>query len=100
VTGRRKLPVLDSTATEGCGVKAYVTLEESSVLTALRALRARAESVRRQLEHEDDPGARTTLAAELERLRDQRRALVVERERAYRRKMVLLGHLPPESIEE
>lgn len=86
-------------ASTSCGTKAYVTLEESTILAAIRSVRERAEAVRARLTAEPDPAARAALSAHLEELRHERRALVARRERAYVRKMVMLGHLPPEALE-
>jgi len=82
-----------------CGTKAYITLEESTLLAAIRSVRERAEAVRAALASEQDPAARRSLTARFEELREERRSLVASRERAYVRKMVMLGHLPPEELE-
>ena len=94
---RRVLPVLGPEGDEGaaaCGPKASVTLEEASILAAMRALRERAEAVRERLLRESEPERRVRLEADLETLRAERAELVRQREVAYRNKMVMLGHLP------
>jgi hypothetical protein len=77
-----------------CGPKAYVSYEEQHILAAIRDVKEQADSVRRELETAD-AGARHGLQARLEELRRQREELVVRREAAYRRKMIMLGHIEP-----
>jgi len=98
---RTKLPVVDARGEQNpsCGTKAYVSLEESSILAAIRSLRERAQALRAELAADADPEARRALNARLEALRAERRDLVTRREKAYVRKMVMLGHLPPEALE-
>ena len=82
-----------------CSPKAYVSNEEAAVARAMRALRERAEEVRQAIATADDSGRRA-LELELEGLRRERGELEQRRERASRRKMVMLGHLPPEALDE
>jgi hypothetical protein len=74
----------------------YVTLEEKVILDAMRRLRAEAEEVRARLAEATAPEARGQLEEELEELRRQRADLAQRREAAYRRKMVMLGHMDEE----
>lgn len=99
--GRKKLPVVDPgiAGSTPCGTKAYVTLEESTILAGIRALRERADRLRAEIDAEQDPAARQVLTTRLDQLRGERSDLVAQRERAYVRKMVMLGHLPPEALE-
>jgi hypothetical protein len=99
--GRKKLPVVETggAGSTPCGTKAYVTLEESTLLAAIRSVRERAEQLRAEIDAEQDATARELLRARLGQLRAERSDLVARRERAYVRKMVMLGHLPPEALE-
>jgi hypothetical protein len=83
-----------------CSPEVYVTNEEASLLAAMRAMKGRATEIRERLS--DDPPAeqQTILLAELEELRTRRTELARRRDRAYRRKMVMLGHLPPDVLED
>jgi len=82
-----------------CSTKVYVSNEESALLAALRELRERAMKIRSQLETADSTD-RDALKAELERLRHQRTDLDQRRQRAFTRKMVMLGHLPPSALDD
>jgi len=74
----------------------YVTLEEKVILDAMRRLRAEAEEVRARLAEATAPEDRARLEERLEELRNQRADLAQRREAAYRRKMVMLGHMDEE----
>ena len=82
-----------------CSPKIYVSNEEASLLRELRALRERALAVRHQLTGADST-RRHELETEMDELRARRGELVRRREAAFRRKMVMLGHLPPGSMDE
>ena len=94
----RNLPVLENPEPEenlpSCSPKIYVSNEEAAVLAAMRNLRERSMDLRRELK-KSTPGARTPLEAELEELRSQWQDLARRRDRAFTRKMIALGHLPP-----
>ena len=81
-----------------CAPTAYVSNEEAAIFSALLALREAAAVVRGRLDAGPDDGERSKLEAELERLRGRREDLVGRREKAYVRKMIMLGHLPPDTI--
>jgi len=83
-----------------CSPSAYVTDEEASLLAVMRTLNERAAAVREHLLKCAVDEQRTLLEAELEELRVRRAELARRREQAYRRKMVMLGHLPPETLVE
>jgi len=83
-----------------CSPKAYVSNEESALATAMQDLRKRALVVRRRLEEDGASDDRKELERYLADLRGQWSQLSREREKAYRRKMVMLGHLPPEALIE
>ncbi len=78
-----------------CSPKVYVTNEEVALLGAIRRLMERAVTVREHLKGAATSEERRALEAELEALRHQRDELARRRDKAYRRKMVMLGHLPP-----
>jgi len=89
-----EIPETDSS----CGTKAYVTYEEASLVRALKNMHDTAVAVRERLQATSDPGERGRLESELEKLRRDREALSTRREAAYRRKMVMLGHMPPSAL--
>jgi hypothetical protein len=101
---KNKLPIhgqpgaADSDAAS-CGPKVYVTQEEQAILAALRELRERAEAVRSRLAEETDRNDRQALERALEQLRGERQELVQRREDAYRRKMIMLGHIEPDLMD-
>jgi hypothetical protein len=92
------LPVVDQSESESnngasCGPTAYITLEESAIAAALRKLRERGVKVRERIDTIADDDERAHLEEELEDLRRQRHELQVKQEQAWRRKMIMLGHL-------
>jgi hypothetical protein len=91
------LPVVDQSGPDGdgasCGPTAYVTLEESAIAAALRKLRERGVEVRGRIDTIEDDDERGRLEEELVDLRRQRQELQVKQEQAWRRKMIMLGHL-------
>jgi hypothetical protein len=93
----RFLPVLDSGLEEPapvCSPKIYVSNEEAALLAAMRRLRDRSLEKRRELE-KAPTSDRTRLEAEIEELRREWKALSTRREEAFRQKMIMLGHMPP-----
>ncbi len=99
----RHLPVLENPDDDQdpavCSPSIYVSNEEAALLDAMRQLRERSTAVKRDLRAaaEDD---RPALETELESLRGQWKALARQREQAYIRKMIMLGHLPPGYLDE
>ena len=91
------LPVIndDDEAASGCSPKVYVSNEEAAVLAAMRTLRDRSLELRQELKSADGP-ERKRLEDALEGLREEWHALADRREEAFRRKMIMLGHLPPD----
>jgi predicted nucleotide-binding protein (sugar kinase/HSP70/actin superfamily) len=92
------LPVVDQPERESdnatsCGPTAYVTLEESAIAAELRKLRDRGVEVRERIDTIEDDEERVRLEEELQGLRRQRQELQVKQEQAWRRKMIMLGHL-------
>jgi hypothetical protein len=97
---KTRLPVIPEYEGEdqelaACSPRIYVSNEEAAVLGAMRTLRERSLELRRALDSADE-GDRPPLESELENLRSRWRALAKRREEAFRRKMIMLGHLPPD----
>jgi len=93
------LPIFeDPTADDesSCSPKVYVSNEEKMLLDTMRELRDRAVELRRSLKETDSVDERSRIEKELAELRAQRSDLAIRREQAYRRKMIMLGHLPPD----
>ena len=82
-----------------CSPSIYVSNEESALLKAMADLRSRAVEIRQRLNSADDD-ERRRLEAELEEMRQSCEDLSRRRERAFVRKMVMLGHLPPSALDE
>jgi len=87
-------PIQDEGA---CSTQNYVSLEEKTVLAAMRKLRERAEEVRAGIDSAASVNEKSRLEAELAELREQRAELALKRDDAFTRKMIMLGHLPPEA---
>lgn len=110
VDERIKLPALATrdAASQTCAPEApctaYVSNEESAVLAAMRSLKRQAAPLKARLAQargEGRPAADLAVVeAELAALREAWQRLADRREAAYRRKMVMLGHLPPGAGEE
>ncbi len=106
VAGRDEfeLPVfgqaVDETPEEApsCSPRIYVSNEEAAVVAAMHAVKERATAVREHLAGSLPDDERGRLEAELEDLRRRFSELSIGREAAYRRKMVMLGHLPPDAL--
>lgn len=93
------LPIFDDQPADdeaSCSPKVYVSNEEKAILDAMRGLRDKAVDLRRQLKSAGSPDDRARLEAELAELRAQRSDLAIRREQAFKRKMIMLGHLPPD----
>ena len=93
----RYLPVLEDGPDDPapvCSPKIYVSNEEAALLAAMRGLRERSLELRRELKGVKT-GDRTRLETEIDELRVQWKALAKRREEAFRQKMIMLGHLPP-----
>jgi hypothetical protein len=85
--------------TPACSPKIYVSNEEASLLRQLRELRERAVTLRRELAAAE-PSRRSELERQMDDLRALRRDIVHRREAAFRRKMIMLGHLPPDAADD
>ena len=94
----RYLPVIEDGLDDGapaCSPTVYVSNEEASLFASMRRLRERSTDLMREMGGAN-PEDRAGLEAELERLREEWRALAKRRERAFINKMIALGHLPPD----
>ena len=97
--GTRHLPVVNADLDQGeasCSPKIYVSNEEAALLTAMRRLREASSELKAQMS-DADPELRMKLESDVEGLRAQWRDLAAQREKAFIRKMIMLGHLPPEA---
>jgi hypothetical protein len=101
-----QLPILGQEPVEeperdapSCAPKIYVSMEESSLLQAMRDIKERAAMVRNALAEKPPSEARAELEAQMDGYRKQFFELSQRRERAYLRKMVMLGHIPPSALD-
>jgi hypothetical protein len=93
------LPIFDDQPASdepSCSPKIYVSNEEKAILAAMRELRERAVAIRDRLAGDLSKKERRHLDTELAELRDRRTELAARREQAFTRKMIMLGHLPPD----
>jgi hypothetical protein len=93
------LPIFDDPPDDddsSCSPKVYVSNEEKTILDAMRDLREQAVELKRQLKSVESSDDRRRIEAELAELRAQRSDLAIRREQAFKRKMIMLGHLPPD----
>jgi hypothetical protein len=94
----RHLPVVQSDLNEGepsCSPKIYVSNEEAALLAAMRDLRDRSMELKKEM-RVADPQRRSLLESEVKEMRAEWKGLAAQRERAFVRKMIMLGHLPPD----
>lgn len=94
----RFLPVLEDGPADPapvCSPKIYVSNEEAALLATMRRLRERSLELRRELKDAKTEDQRH-LKRELQELRAEWRALAKRREEAFRQKMIMLGHIPPD----
>ena len=95
----RLLPVLqpdvEEEAAPSCSPKIYVSNEEVALLDAMRDLRRRSVELKGQMRDADRKRI-PELESEIATLREQWKDLAAQRERAFVRKMIMLGHLPPD----
>lgn len=93
----KHLPVVQNDLDEGepsCSPKIYVSNEEAALLAAMRRLREESAELKAQMRGAD-PELRTKLESDIESMRAEWRDLAAQREKAFIRKMIMLGHLPP-----
>lgn len=96
--GEKRLPVVQADLGEdepSCSPKIYVSNEEAALLAEMRALRDRSIRMRDELRTADH-NRRERLEAEIQALRAKWHDLATRREQAFIRKMIMLGHLPPD----
>ncbi len=91
------LPIFDDPPDDddsSCSPKVYVSNEEKTILNAMRGLRDQAVELKRQLKNVESTDDRHRIETELAELRAQRSDLAIRRDQAFKRKMIMLGHLP------
>ena len=92
------LPVIQTDLEEetapSCSPKIYVSNEESALLDSMRTLRQKSVELKSQM-RDSNPKRSAELECEIEVLRERWKDLAAEREKAFIRKMIMLGHLPP-----
>jgi hypothetical protein len=78
-----------------CSPRIYISNEEAALLSEMRRLRERSKELKERMQGaEGDDFSR--LESEIEELRAQWKGLAAQREKAFVRKMIMLGHLPPD----
>lgn len=92
------LPIFDEPSDDesSCSPKVYVSNEEKTILDGMRKLRDQAVELRGRLKKAASDDERNRIESELAELRSQRSDLAIRREQAYKRKMIMLGHIPPD----
>ena len=93
------LPIFDEQPDDdesSCSSKIYVSNEEMTILAAMRELRDQAVELRKRIKEGVSSDERRRIESELAELRAQRSDLAIRREHAFKRKMIMLGHLPPD----
>ena len=82
-------------AAPSCSPKIYVSNEEVALLNAMRELREQSKELKEKM-RDADPERRSHLESRLGDLRAEWKNLAARREKAFIRKMIMLGHLPPD----
>ena len=93
----QRLPVIQAELDEGepsCSPKIYISNEEASLLAGMRRLRDRSVELKKAM-LSADPNRRSKLESEIGEMRAEWEDLSAQRENAFVRKMIMLGHLPP-----
>lgn len=96
IISRHGRPQPEAEEPSSCSPKAYVSNEEAAIAAAMHDLRQQAEQLREQLESAAEK-QRSALEKRLEQLRERWQELAVRRDQANTRKMIMLGHLPPDA---
>ena len=94
----KHLPVVQNDLDEGeasCSPTIYVSNEEAALLAAMRSLRDRSTELKKEM-RAADPERRSRLESRIDDLRGEWKELAAQREKAFIRKMIMLGHLPPD----
>ncbi len=98
----QRLPVVQTDVDEGepsCSPKIYISNEEASLLAGMRRLRDRSVELKKAM-LSADPNRRSKLESEVCEMRAEWKDLAAQRENAFVRKMIMLGHLPPTRPEQ
>jgi len=93
----KHLPVVQTDLDEGepsCSPKIYVSNEEAALLAEMRRLREQSLELKKEIRGADSQ-QRSHLESEIDEMRTKWKDLANQREKAFVRKMIMLGHLPP-----
>jgi hypothetical protein len=99
MTEHKHLPVVQNDLDEGessCSPKIYVSNEEAALLTEMRHLHEQSVELKKVM-RDADPEQRSRIESEIDEMREKRKSLAARREKAFIRKMIMLGHLPSEA---
>ncbi len=91
------LPVVQQDLDEGepsCSPKIYVSNEEAALLADMRHLREQSVELKKVM-RDAEPEQRSQLESTINEMRATWKDLAAQREKAFIRKMIMLGHLPP-----
>jgi chromosome segregation ATPase len=94
---KKTLPVVQTDLDEdepSCSPKIYVSNEEAALLSEMRRLREHSIELKKELRGADSD-RRSQLESKIGEMRTKWKDLADQRERAFIRKMIMLGHLPP-----
>ena len=97
MTDDKGLPVIQTDLDDdapSCSPKIYVSNEEAALLAEMRRLREQSLELKKELRRAD-PRKRSRLESEIDEMRTKWKDLSALREKAFVRKMIMLGHLPP-----
>ena len=78
-----------------CSPKIYVSNEEAALLTEMRRLREQSSELKQEI-RDANPQQRAHLESQIDEMRAKWKTLSAQREKAFVRKMIMLGHLPPD----
>jgi len=97
----KHLPVVQTDVTKdepSCSPKIYVSNEEAALLAEMRHLREQSVELKKVM-RDVDPERRSRLESEIDEMREKWKSFAAQREKAFIRKMIMLGHLPAEAEE-
>jgi len=95
----KHLPVVQGDLDEdepSCSPKIYVSNEEAALLAEMRQLREQSVELKKVM-RDAEPEQRSQLESEVDEMREKWKSLAARREKAFIRKMIMLGHLPAEA---
>lgn len=98
----QRLPVFQTDLDEGepsCSPRIYVSNEEAALLAGMRRLREQSVELKKEMRGAE-PERRSRLESEVEEMRAEWKDLAAQRDKAFVRKMIMLGHLPPNHLTE